>query len=349
LEGLGVDVSSPLWGSDLLLTDPTPIINVHQSYVDAGADLVESSTYVYLLSRRRTLNLTLRYPLSVESILREYPTKSTAEAEAILHTGLSILPSSSRSILALGPYGATTKPGAEYSGLYPPPYGSGTVLDPSPSNYLSQADDNAAEQALYEFHLSRLQAYSRSNAWDAVEWIGFETIPLLREVKAIRRAMGALGGDKKFWIACTFPDGQCSQRTEDGGRVPVEQVIRTLLEEGTGRPDGIGINCTNPAYISSLVETFTNTLRSLPNTTDAERPSFVLYPDGGQVYDPISRTWSKEKLTPKEWTARIMEIVQKVNESGLWSSIVVGGCCKTSPEEIAELRKKVDQYLGGQS
>jgi S-methylmethionine-dependent homocysteine/selenocysteine methylase len=42
-----VDVSSPLWGSDLLLTDPKPIIDVHKGYIDAGADLVESSTYVY--------------------------------------------------------------------------------------------------------------------------------------------------------------------------------------------------------------------------------------------------------------------------------------------------------------
>ena len=44
LESAGVDVSSPLWGSDLLLTDPKPIIDVHKGYIDAGADLVESST-----------------------------------------------------------------------------------------------------------------------------------------------------------------------------------------------------------------------------------------------------------------------------------------------------------------
>jgi homocysteine S-methyltransferase len=285
-----------------------------------------------------------RYPLSVESILREYPTKSTAEAEDILHTGLSILPSSSTSnqVLALGPYGATTKPGAEYSGLYPPPYGSGSVLDPSPSNYLSASDDKSAEEALYNFHLSRLQAYSRSTAWSEVEWIGFETIPLLREVRAIKRAMGDFGDEKKYWIACTFPDGQCAESTEGGGKVGVDQVVRTLLSDEGRRPNGIGINCTNPAYIPTIINTFNATLRSLDSTPETW---FVLYPDGGQVYDPISRTWSKEKLTPKEWTERIMEDVKSVDESGLWAGIIVGGCCKTSPEEIAELRKAVDQYL----
>jgi homocysteine S-methyltransferase len=245
----------------------------------------------------------------------------------------------------LGPYGATTKPGAEYSGLYPPPYGSGSVLDFSPSNYLNPTDDKAAEQALYEFHRSRIEAYSRSQAWESVEWIGYETIPLLREVKAIMRAMAVIGGDKKYWIACTFPDGQCAQlASQDGARVPVEEVVRVLLEDDEGRPpDAIGINCTNPAYIPALVDTFNNTLRSTP--LDTEKPDFVLYPDGGQVYDPISRTWSKEKLTPQEWTARIMETVEKVDTSGLWSRIIVGGCCKTSPDEIKELRKAVHDYL----
>jgi len=247
-------------------------------------------------------------------------------------------------VLALGPYGATTKPGAEYSGLYPPPYGSGSVLDPSPSNYLSASNDNAAEEALYNFHLSRLQAYSRSSSWAQVEWIGFETIPLLREVKAIKRAMGDLGDEKKYWIACTFPDGQCSQSTKDGGRVQVEEVVRTLLSNEGRRPNGIGINCTNPAYIPTLIETFNTTLRSLPQTTN-DKPWFVLYPDGGQVYDPISRSWSKEKLTPKEWTERIMVDVRNIDDSGLWAGIIVGGCCKTSPEEIGELRRAVDGYL----
>jgi S-methylmethionine-dependent homocysteine/selenocysteine methylase len=50
-----VDVSSSLWGSDLLLTDPKPIIDVHQGYIDAGADLVESSTYVTFLKELMTV------------------------------------------------------------------------------------------------------------------------------------------------------------------------------------------------------------------------------------------------------------------------------------------------------
>jgi len=124
--------------------------------------------------------------------------------------------------------------------------------------------------------------------------------------------------------------------------VGVDEVVRTLLSDEGRRPNGIGINCTNPAYIPTLINTFNTTLRSLHTKPETW---FVLYPDGGQVYDPISRTWSKEKLTPKEWTERIMSDVKSVDDSGLWAGIIVGGCCKTSPEEIAELRKAVDHYL----
>ena len=45
-----MDVSSSLWGSDLLLSDPSPIKQVHGGYVDAGADLIESATYVLFLN-----------------------------------------------------------------------------------------------------------------------------------------------------------------------------------------------------------------------------------------------------------------------------------------------------------
>ena len=372
-----------------------------------------------------------RYPLSVQGIQREYPEKSVSQAESILHAGLSIAldstpaststsssssSSSSRNpigqaegkgkervVLALGPYGATTKPGSEYSGLYPGPYGFGSVLDPGSSNSATDLEDKRAEDALYEWHKGRLEAYRKSERWGEVEWVGYETIPLIREIKAIRRAIASFSsptpstssntgtGDKglgvgpKVWIGCTFPDGLSPQtkhgETRDGGRYSVEDTVRALLEGDEGRPEGVGINCTNPAFLPTLVQQFNDTLRTIQSdqlssqqpsqppqsqqepaptstststlgqrdggtgTSKDDRPWFIVYPDGGQVYDPLTRTWSKEKMTPQEWAERMMDVVKDVDQSGLWTGMIVGGCCKTSADEIGELRRRVDEYV----
>lgn len=43
---MGADISSALWGSEALRTNPDVIRKVHEGYVQAGADLVETATYV---------------------------------------------------------------------------------------------------------------------------------------------------------------------------------------------------------------------------------------------------------------------------------------------------------------
>jgi homocysteine S-methyltransferase len=164
-----------------------------------------------------------------------------------------------------------------------------------------------------------------------------------------------------------------------------------MPRDGEAAPSGIGINCTNPAFLPALAADFTSAVQDLrrsgrldiqpkreheglSNATSGSGPtsdtrasqalqtSFVLYPDGGQIYDTLTRSWSKDKLSPGEWTQRIMEVVHDVeraempvrgassgSEGGcgekVWKEVIVGGCCKTSFGEIAVLREAVDQYL----
>ena len=37
-----------------------------------------------------------------------------------------------------------------------------------------------------------------------------------------------------------------------------------------------------------------------------------------------------------------MGIVDRARRRGMWKSIFVGGCCKTGPYEIGNLRKRID-------
>jgi hypothetical protein len=72
-----------------------------------------------------------------------------------------------------------------------------------------------SEDLLTAFHLERLRAYaSDKETWHAVDAIAFETIPLAREVKAIRRAVAALEDElapeerKPWWVCTIYPGGE---------------------------------------------------------------------------------------------------------------------------------------------
>ena len=104
--------------------------------------------------------------------------------------------------LSLGPLGAMLPVAQEYNGLYPPPYGPQSYDEAQTSSAprrtfnaqerATGADTNA-EHALADFHLARLHVFSEdAETWEHVDCVAFETVPLAREVRAIRRAMGEL-------------------------------------------------------------------------------------------------------------------------------------------------------------
>lgn len=248
-------------------------------------------------------------------------------------------------VLSLGPFGATLRPGQEYSGFYPPPYGPRGLSEGSNTNYAtSPADVELYELALAQFHLNRLRAYaSDSTTWSRIQWIAFETVPSLAEVRGIRRAMGQLFaevGRKPFWIASAYPGGKHGQMDADGGAVSMDTIVESLVGGGLDVPDGIGINCTNPAYIQPLAREMTAALASHGLS---RKPMFVLYPDGGSVYDVVTRTWTSEGVvSPEGWAKSVVSTAREALESGEWAGAVVGGCCKSSFAEIGALRKEVD-------
>ncbi|OXG17053.1 homocysteine S-methyltransferase [Cryptococcus neoformans Ze90-1] len=364
LETLGADISSALWGSEALRTNPDVIRKVHEGYVQAGADLVETATY----------QLTPQNLCDHLHCPRE-------EAERILCSGVKLAAScitscsshnnehnrivrgsnNSKIILSFGPYGSTLQPGQEYDGIYPPPFGPSTSTNAFPPD--SNDDEEAAIQALAYHHLDKLEAISRDEAaWRKVEWIAFETIPVLHEVRGIRRAMAILrrklsalyaGGDnmnlwweKKFWITSPFPMGQHPQLLPDGSHASIPQVIHALFSGPDPIPNGIGINCTNPSYLHSLTSSFAS---HLPFEFFG-KVEMVIYPDGGQVYDTTTRAWVIAPQSPEnaeKWAEVVGDVAKKARGAeregrGIWKGVIAGGCCKSSFDEIRALRRFVD-------
>ncbi|KAK4058255.1 AdoMet-homocysteine methyltransferase [Microbotryomycetes sp. JL221] len=297
--------------------------------------------------------------------------------------------------LSLGPFGAQCQPGQEYSGLYPRPFGSKET--PSKFGYndsASQAcgqlpldaiqhitstwkEQDLERDYLAAWHLQRLRHFSMSEAWSSIGVIAFETIPLLREVEAIRLAMHVFNVDNwimsglsnvttPYYISFVFPlNEQGEPKFPDSDlqhlnlNKQIEQLIEQtffgqLMNETKDLPNGFGINCTNPDHIEKIVEIFLKVLNERiikqeqqQQQTCEIKPWIVLYPDGGAVYDAVfTKTWSNPTgMDETQWSLKLVNSIKHAldrrRDDGqlLLGGVVAGGCCKASPRYITALRK----------
>ncbi|KAG8901790.1 AdoMet-homocysteine methyltransferase [Tulasnella sp. 403] len=291
--------------------------------------------------------------------------------------------------LSLGPYGATLSPPQEFDGLYPPPYGPcghasnppnatesnspnpTTAFASSPTDDDTMPEDSAVD-ALSAFHLRRLRVFAcDKETWAKVDCVAFETVPLVREAMAIRRAVGQLVSEmnvegtewemKPWYISFVFPNGEFPQERWCGGpKMDVETVVRAALVSGPpssegniARPSGLGINCTEPRFIASIVRQMSEALGKVDGG-DGPRPWLVLYPNGGETYDIESRTWHKsltvtgEASYEDQWAADVLQTIpnhhtqdQWSATNGPWGGTLLGGCCKTGPVHIEALARHI--------
>lgn len=262
--------STPLWASHLLVADPTTLQSCQQDFGAAGVDVL----------------LTATYQVSPEGFARtktaEYPDGIPATAIGpFLQTAVDVaerakVRDSAKIALSLGPYGACMIPGQEYSGAYDAEHDS--------------------EESLYRWHLERLRLFlgADGDLVSRMQYVAFETLPRLDEVRAVRRAIRDSGIKAPFWISCVFPhEDDC---LPDGSSV--EQVVRAAVvpvQDGLV-PWGIGINCTKVHKLPGLVEKFGACVaEAISSGQITNAPSLVLYPDGtnGEVYNTTTQTWER--------------------------------------------------------
>lgn len=259
--------------------------------------------------------------------------------------------------LSLGPYGATLSPAQEFDGFYQPPYGPKGYTAKGENRTAFTAEETRGEgeavEALTHFHLERLGVFkSNHEIWRKIDCVGFETVPLVKEVKAIRSAMGSLanasGQEKPWWISTVWPNGTYPQEVVPGGRrLGALDVLHAVLASGTSSfpaPTGIGINCTQMRHLGQLANEYGQALDDGGNSA-ARRPWLVLYPNGGEQYDTTTQAWTKpahEEETKENWAKSLVSIAHREGAKGIWAGIVLGGCCKTEPRDIRALSRALE-------
>jgi homocysteine S-methyltransferase len=157
---------------------------------------------------------------------------------------------------------------------------------------------------LVEFHSPRIAVLAQTNA----DLLAFESIPSLEEAKAILVALRAYP-DLPVYLSFTC---------RDEIHVSHGETLRACAELLDKEPQvvGIGVNCTAPELIDSLVG-------ELARVTS--KP-IIVYPNSGEQWDAARHCWHGDGQIQQ-----FAELAQRWKSAGAkW----IGGCCRTGPEHV---------------
>lgn len=287
LERQGYDLNHALWSARLLLSDPGAIRNAHRAYLEAGAMCITTASYQASIPGLAAVGI----PESqARKLLRD--SVSIAQQAVADYLGSPLRRDEiARPLVAasIGPYGAFLADGSEYRGKY------GISVD-----------------ELRNFHAERLEVICQMQP----DLLACETIPCAQEAEVLRDLLTE-SSETMAWVSFSCVDGE---RICDG--TPIQECA--ALFENCPQVFAIGLNCTAPEYVRSLIEKI---------RIAAPSKRIVVYPNSGQVYNPFGRVW-----TGTTSAADFGELAKQWLDAG---ATLIGGCCQTGPEHIRAIRAAI--------
>ena len=287
LERRGCDLKDDLWSAKILLEQPEVIQQVHFDYFKAGADCAITASYQATIQGfvKRGLNEGEAISLIRKSVRLALEARDEFWADEANRVGRS-KPFIAASV---GPYGAFLADGSEYRGNY-----------------------GLTEKELMDFHRPRMKALVEAGADPSTGSgqciLACETIPSFIEAQAIAKLL------KEFpnitaWVSFTARD---EKHISDG------QVFADCVRHLEGHPQiaAIGINCTSPAYIPSLIR----------EAKKATRKPILVYPNSGETYNASKNDWNGDPV--------LDSFGEQAREWYGAGARLIGGCCRTTPEDI---------------
>jgi homocysteine S-methyltransferase len=185
LERRGADLRDPLWSAKVLVEEPGRIVEVHRTYVEAGADVLITASYQASFEgfEARGIDRAAATKLMRRSV--EIAREAGADA------GRPVLVAAS-----VGPYGAMLANGAEYTGRY------------------DLGARSAAVAAHRDFHGPRAEVLASAEP----DLLAVETIPSIAEAEALVEVLDDL--ESPAWVSFSCRD---DEHLNDG--TPLEEAI----------------------------------------------------------------------------------------------------------------------------
>ena len=284
LEQDGFNLRDSLWSARLLVEAPEAVFDVHSRYLEAGADCIITASYQATIQGFMSCGATED---AAEEAIRK-AVQLAVDARDVFWSRATNRRERLRPVVAasVGPYGAYLANGAEFTGDYD--------LD---------------ECGLVDFHRRRWEILCTGGA----DLLACETIPSAGEARSLARLL-ADTPNIYAWFSFSCRDGE---HISDG--TPIADCVRELAS--SSRVAAVGVNCTAPVYISSLVEN----IRAVTDTP------IVVYPNSGEGWDAESKSWTG----PADAVA-FAAAGRGWRDAG---AQLLGGCCRTRPEDIRRLRE----------
>lgn len=174
-----------------------------------------------------------------------------------------------------------------------------------------RGDYRLPQEEMMAFHRPRIAALAAAG----VDLLACETLPSFGELQALLallREFPTLGA----WFAFTLRD---SRHLSDG--TPLAEVLAAL--RGNPQVLAIGLNCIALDQVAPA-------LRQLAGLAD--KPLLV-YPNSGEHYDAVSKTWHACGGEHGSLTKQAAE----------WQALgarLIGGCCRTTPRDIRAIAER---------
>jgi homocysteine S-methyltransferase len=170
-----------------------------------------------------------------------------------------------------------------------------------------RGDYGLSARELADFHRPRLALLADSGA----DLLACETIPCLLEGQALAELLAEFP-QCSAWVSFSARDAAHLCHGE-------EMAAAAAALNGYEQVAALGVNCTAPRHIAGL-------LRAARSAT---RKPLVAYPNSGEVYCADDGSWRPGEAEPP-----LAELARG------WVALgarLLGGCCRTTPEDIREL------------
>jgi len=352
-ERRGCDVNNELWSTKVLLEQPQIILDVHQSYLLQGADLIGTDTYQmspetctkYFQQKQQEEN-----DNNQEGVATKIDSLTVHQicnlAIDVAQQAISTLPSGGERITSpkilgcVGSIGSSLPDAKEFTGDYP--------------------EECLTDAYMETAHTERLNALVTNTSVNALL---IETMPRLDEVLFVVKLLETKifpSAQRAIPVFVSFSGKAQGLKITSGFGDEVQNAFSQLAKSPS--VCAVGVNCCSPqvaddafAFYIEAFESYFVAQQQQQETSAVPPPAVICYANSGEIFNGQDGTWAAptnkddDKLLGEnfsslgEWfkQSKMMKVLEKTQFT---IPIIVGGCCRTTPDrDIQSLRKVINE------